>query len=671
MVEEGQLLWTPSEEFAEGSNVAEYMRWLRSERGLHFDGYAELWAWSVEDIAGFWKSIWDYFRIHTVTPIIEMLSGLDMPGVEWCRGATVNYAEHVLRYENVGDSSRPFLFHCSEIRDYEMVSWHEIGTKVRILAEQLRKMGVGRGDRVVAYMPNIPETVIAMLATTAIGGVWSTAAPEFGTQTVVDRFGQIAPKLLFAADGYRYAGKDFDRRTQISEIVRSVSSIEKVVWFNYLKDSPPPPDIRADVLQLNTLLDNPPIDPADFHYEYVGGNHPLWVLFSSGTTGLPKPIVHGHIGILLEHYKSAAFHLNLKPGRAMYFYSTTGWMMWNTLMWAPLMNAVAVLYDGHPAHPEPDFLWKLAEKANVQSFGTSPTFIDNTRKLGITPKEKYRLPGLDNIFLVGSPATPETFAWLYDAVDEDLWVTSQSGGTEFCSGLVGGSPTLPVHAGEIQARTLGADIKAFDEAGREVIGEPGELVIIKPLPSMPLFLWGDSDFKRYRDSYFDHYPSVWRHGDSITINGRGGCFLNGRSDATLNRYGVRIGSAEIYRTLDEMKEISDSIIVCVEKKDGGYYMPLFVALAPGYVLDEQLIRTINSRLRTERSPRHVPDEILAVPAIPYTLTNKKMEVPVRKLLLGKSIEKAVSQGSMRDPKSILWFADFAREYLAALSRGHG
>lgn len=663
MVAEGQLLWTPSADFVDGSNIAAYMLWLKSERGLDFVDYAALWAWSVEDLPGFWKSIWDYFEIHSPSPIETVLSSLEMPGAEWFRGATVNYAEHVLRHENVGDSSRPFLYHCSEIRDYASVSWQEVGSKVRILAQQLRAMGIGAGDRVVAYMPNIPEAVIAMLATTAIGAVWSAAAPEFGTQTVVDRFGQIAPKLLFAADGYRYAGKDFDRRTQIREIVQSVPSIEKIVWFNYLNEDAPPADLSAEVVHLEDLLDSPPIDPADFRYEYVDGRHPLWILFSSGTTGLPKPIVHGHIGILLEHYKSAAFHLNLKPGRTMYFYSTTGWMMWNTLMWAPLMNAAAVLYDGHPAHPEPDFLWKLAEKANVQSFGTSPTFIDNTRKLGIVPKEKYHLPGLENIFLVGSPATPETFAWLYEALDENLWVTSQSGGTEFCSGLVGGSPTLPVYAGEIQARTLGADIKSFDQDGREMIGKAGELVITKPMPSMPLFLWGDENFKRYRESYFDHFPGVWRHGDSLTINARGGCHLHGRSDATLNRFGVRIGSAEIYRTLDGVAEITDSVIVCVETKDGGYYMPLFVALAPGITLDADLTRAINTRLRSERSPRHVPDEIIAVPTIPYTLTNKKMEVPIRKLLLGESIEKAVSQGAMRDPSAILWFAEFAERYL--------
>ncbi|MCI9867318.1 acetoacetate--CoA ligase [Rhizobium skierniewicense] len=663
MVAEGQLLWTPSADFADGSNIAAHMHWLKSERGLDFADYAALWAWSVEDLPGFWKSIWDYFEIHSPSPIETVLSSLEMPGAEWFRGATVNYAEHVLRHENSGDSSRPFLYHCSEIRDYASVSWQEVGSKVRILAQQLRAMGIGAGDRVVAYMPNIPEAVIAMLATTAIGAVWSAAAPEFGTQTVVDRFGQIAPKLLFAADGYRYAGKDFDRRTQIREIVQSVPSIEKIVWFNYLNEDAPPADLGAEIVHLGDLLDSPPIDPADFRYEYVDGRHPLWILFSSGTTGLPKPIVHGHIGILLEHYKSAAFHLNLKPGRTMYFYSTTGWMMWNTLMWAPLMNAAAVLYDGHPAHPEPDFLWKLAEKANVQSFGTSPTFIDNTRKLGIVPKEKYHLPGLENIFLVGSPATPETFAWLYETLDEDLWVTSQSGGTEFCSGLVGGSPTLPVYAGEIQARTLGADIKSFDQDGREIIGEAGELVITKPMPSMPLFLWGDEDFKRYREAYFDHFPGVWRHGDSLTINARGGCHLHGRSDATLNRFGVRIGSAEIYRTLDGVAEITDSVIVCVETKDGGYYMPLFVALAPGITLDADLTRAINTRLRRERSPRHVPDEIIAVPTIPYTLTNKKMEVPIRKLLLGESIEKAVSQGAMRDPSAILWFAEFAERYL--------
>jgi acetoacetyl-CoA synthetase len=590
MVDEGQLLWTPGREFAEGSNLFAFMKWLRSERGRSFAQYDDLWRWSVEDLESFWQAIWDYFKIHSTSPATAVLSSRNMPSARWFEGSSVNYAEHVLRHENSGDPGRTVFQHCSEVRELGTMSWADLGAQVRILATELRRLGLKPGDRVVAYMPNIPETIVAMLATTAIGCVWSTAAPEFGVKTVVDRFSQTSPKLMFASDGYRYGGKDFDRRAHVAEIVSAVESIETVVSLGYLNAYASWPKMRANVASWSAMLDRQPIDPSLFEYEYVGCEHPLWILFSSGTTGLPKPIVHGHVGILLEHYKSAAFHLNIKPDAAMFFYSTTGWMMWNTLMRAPLMNASAVLYDGHPAYPTSDFLWALATKTKVRSFGTSPTFVQNMQKQGLAPKLQYNLDSLENIFLVGSPATPETFAWLYANVKHDFWVTSQSGGTEFCSGLVAGSPTLPVYAGEIQARALGADVHAFDDQGEEVLDEVGELIIANPMPSMPLFFWGDHDFARYRESYFDQFPGVWRHGDSIKINRRGGCYVYGRSDATLNRYGVRIGSAEIYRTLDTIGEIAYSLIVCVEERNGGYYMPLFVVLRGGIDLSDDLTK---------------------------------------------------------------------------------
>ena len=671
MDEKARLLWKGSPGFIESSNLSAFMQWLRDTRGLDFDGYEGLWRWSVESLEDFWQAIWDYFDLHSTTPVTTVLSSRHMPGARWFEGTHVNYAEHVLRHENDGDPGRPVFRHCSELRPLAEMSWRELGDQVRRLAAELRARGVRPGDRVVAYMPNIPETIVAMLATTAIGGVWSTAAPEFGAKTVIDRFSQTRPKVLFAADGYRYGGKDFDRREQIAEIVKAVDSVETVVWLSYLKPGSPPPQLLPNVVPWAALFGAPPVDRAGFRYEYVASDHPLWILFSSGTTGLPKPIVHGHVGILLEHYKSAAFHLNLKPGSCMFFYSTTGWMMWNTLLWAPLMNGISVLYDGHPAYPEPDFLWRLAAETGATSFGTSPTFIQNMRKLALVPKAAHDLSRLENIFLVGSPATPETFEWLYANVGADLWVTSQSGGTEFCSGLVAGVPNLPVYAGEIQARALGVDAHAFDDDGRPVLNEPGELVITSPMPSMPLFLWGDQDFARYREAYFERYPGVWRHGDSFELNERGGCYVHGRSDATLNRYGVRIGSAEIYRTLETIPEIADSLIVCIEEDGGGYYMPLFITLRDGVALDDALIATINAKLRRERSPRHVPDEIVAAPGIPYTLTAKKMEVPIRKLLRGEAAERAVSKGAMKEPEVIAWYADFATRRLASAQNKQG
>ncbi|WP_029065980.1 acetoacetate--CoA ligase [Labrenzia sp. DG1229] len=662
MVQAGDRLWSGREDFVQSSNIIKFIAWLERKYGLAFSDYETLWAWSADEPECFWQAIWDYFEIHSTEPVTRILSSRQMPGAVWFEGARVNYAEHVLRHEKQGDPKRPALHHLSELRPLEPMAWEDLGNSVRVLAEEFRKLGIKPGDRIAAYLPNIPETVIAMLATAAIGAIWSAAAPEFGAKTVVDRFSQIEPKLLLVADGYRYGGKDFSRNPEIESIAFALKSVEKVVWLDYLNPYALPPKLSCDVIRWGDLLSQPPVDPESFRYEYVSSEHPLWILFSSGTTGLPKPIVHGHLGILLEHYKSAAFHLNLKPDRAMYFYSTTGWMMWNTLMWAPMMNAAAVLYDGHPAYPTLECLFDIAAKTKVQSLGTSPTVIQNMRNQNVIPKESFDLSALENVFLVGSPATPETFKWLYDNVKSDLWVTSQSGGTEFCSGLVGGSPTLPVYAGEIQARTLGADVHAFDDYGRALVNEPGELVIRKPMPSMPLFLWGDDGFEKYKASYFDTFPGVWRHGDTITINQRGACIVHGRSDATLNRYGVRIGSAEIYRTLEEMPAIADSLVVCIEEPGGGYYMPLFVQLEPGYTLDDKLVGEIKLRLKKERSPRHVPDEILEVPDIPYTITAKKMEVPVRKLLMGVTLNLAASPGAMRNPGALDWYASFASEH---------
>lgn len=659
MVEAGDFLWQGDEDFMASSNVSQFMAWLATERGHHFADYHELWRWSVADIEAFWQAIWDYFQLHSPTPHDKVLSSRSMPGAQWFTGARVNYAEHVLRNEVNGDPSRPFLYHLSELRPLGEMSWQEVAQKTRILATRLRALGIKPGDRVAAYMPNIPETVIAMLATTAIGAVWSSAAPEFGAGTVIDRFSQIEPTIVFVADGYRYGGKNFDRRDDISTIIAALPSVRTVIWMNYLQPDSEVAAMRPAVLGWEEALSGAPVPAAEFEFERVPSDHPLWVLFSSGTTGLPKAIVHGHLGVLLEHYKSAAFHMNIKPGRSVYFYTTTGWMVWNTLMWGPLMNGIAVLYDGDPAHPRPDAVWDIAARTKAQQIGISPTLVLTMQKLGIRPGEKYDLSALEGIFLVGSPATPESFSWLYQNVKSELWVTSQSGGTEFCSGLVGGSPTLAVNAGEIQARTLGADIVALDEDGKEIIGEPGELIIRSPMPSMPIQLWGDKDFAAYRDAYFDIYPQWWRHGDSFTLNARGTCFVHGRSDATLNRYGVRIGSAEIYRTLDTMPEIADSLIVCVEDKNGGFYMPLFVQMREGTALDDAMIARLRQKLRTERSPRHVPDEIIAVPAIPYTLTSKKMEVPVRKLMMGIPLDKAANTGSMKDPGALDWFADFA------------
>jgi len=660
-VEEGQLLWTPREAFANASSLAAYIRWLAEHRGLHFADYEALRVWSVTEIEAFWATVWEYFEVQSQTPYQQVLDTRRMPGGRWFEGSRLNYAEHLLRHELNAEPGATVFHHCSENRPLAAMSWQELGRQVRIVATQLRAMGVGPGDRVVSYLPNVPETAVAMIATTAIGAVWSSAAPEFGTKTVTERFAQIAPKVLFAADGYRFGGKDFRREAEVRSIVAALPTLEQIIWLPYLDDSLPPPQFE-NLTTWHKLLDHADIPREQFRFEYVAWNHPLWVVFSSGTTGLPKAIVHSHVGVLLEHLKLLHFHLGLKPGSVMFFYSTTGWMMWNLLVAALLTGSSVVLYDGNPAYPSLDFLWQLAADTGATSFGASPTYVQMMEKAGLEPGRMHDLSKLESVVVAGAPSTPETFAWFYRCVKQDLWVTSQSGGTEICSGFVGAVPLLPVHAGEIQTRLLGMDVKAWrDDGTLAESDEVGELVVTSPFPSMPIKFWNDADDKRYRESYFEVFPGTWRHGDFIKINARGGCYIYGRSDSTLNRHGVRIGTAEIYRAVEQLPEIADSLIVCCELPGGHFFMPLFIRLKPGFTPDEALIKGIAGRLREDCSPRHVPDRVYAVEAIPYTLTGKKMEVPVRKILMGWPLEKAASRDAMMNPVAIDYFVRFAQE----------
>jgi acetoacetyl-CoA synthetase len=664
---EGELLWTPDPAEAADSTVARFMRWLAAERGRSFDSYEELRRWSVTDLDGFWAAVWDFFEVASARPYDEVLSARVMPGAVWFRGSRVNYAEHLLRHEGVARPGEPALIHSSELRPLARMTWHELGDAVRILATQLRALGVTPGDRVVAYLPNIPETVIAMLATTAIGAVWASAAPEFGARTVIDRFAQIAPKVVFVADGYRFGGKDFDRAAEIRTILAELPTVEYIVWLPYLNPALPSPIAGAILWQ--SLLDHPRVDASSFDYEHVAEDHPLWVLFSSGTTGLPKPIVHGHVGTLVEHLKSTGLGQNLGPDSRMFFYTTTGWMMFNALVSALLQGASIVLYDGHPAHPTPALLWQLAADAEATSFGASPAFVQIMQKVGIVPRERFDLSRLRSVLLTGSPVTPESTAWFYDSVRDDLWVTSPSGGTELCAGLVGGSPLLPVYAGEIQTRLLGMDVHAWNDDGHDVANEVGELVVTSPMPSMPLRFMNDPGDARYRETYFERFPGVWRHGDFIKINDRGGCYIYGRSDSTLNRHGVRIGSSEVYRAVEQLDDVADSLVVCLELAGGGFYMPLFVRVTDGAVFDAALRDRIVAKLRADCSPRHVPDEILEVRLVPYTLTGKKMEIPVRRILAGTPPEKAASREAMMDPAALDWFVEFARQRMLVTAGG--
>ena len=655
-VGEGDLLWTPGPERAEGSNLAGFQRWLEAERGLRFAGYHELWRWSVTDLEAFWQAIWDWFEVSASAPPAQVLGRRAMPGAQWFPGARLNYAEHVLRRARPGTDA---LLHRGETTELAGMPWEELAGQVRTLATWLRGAGVRPGDRVVAYLPNVPQAVVAMLAATAVGAVWASCPPDFGWQGVLDRFRQLEPKVLFAVDGYRFGGRDFDRREELRRVLAGLPTVERVVQLPLLHPSEPATAGRR-ALPWRAALAGPPVPAEGFRFEQVAFDHPLWVLFSSGTTGLPKALVHGHGGILLEQLKLQAFHLDLRAGDRLFFYTTTGWMMWNFLASSLLLGVVPVLYDGSPLHPDAGVLWRTAQDARVTLLGASPAYVDRMRRAGVVPGASYDLSALRTVFPAGSPVSPEITAWFYRNVKADLWVATGSGGTDCCTGFVGGVPTLPVRAGEIQGRHLGVAAHAFDERGHSVVDQVGELVIREPMPSMPVRLWGDEDGRRYRETYFADSPGVWRHGDFFRVNRRGGCFVLGRSDATLNRHGVRIGTAEVYRALEAVEEVDDAVAVCLDLPGGGSFMPLFVTLAGGRRLDDAVERKIRERLRTAYSPRHVPDRIVQVAAIPLTLTGKKLEVPVRKILLGVPPDQAVSRSAMANPQALDDFLAYAR-----------
>lgn len=656
-VREGELLWTPDPQRVANTRLVEYQRWLARERGLAFDDFAALHRWSVSELDAFWRSIFDYFDVRSSTPVGPVLGRREMPGAQWFPGVRLNYAEHVLRNARAGEDALLFL---DETHPLAGLSWDALGEQVCTLATRLRAMGVVPGDRVVAYLPNVPEAIVAMLATTAIGAIWSSVSPDFGASGALDRIAQLQPKVLVCVDGYRYGGKTFDRRGELPAIVAGLEGLGHVVVLTRLDHVLPAfgrPGVEAH--KWETLLSGDTVPAAGFRFEQLPFDHPLWILFSSGTTGLPKAIVHGHGGILLEMLKLIALHMDLRAGERMFFFSTTGWMMWNFLASSMLCGIVPVLYDGHPAYPDVDVLWRMAQDSGASFFGASPTYVDILSKAGIVPGERYDLSRLRAVMPAGSPVSPAHTAWFYRNVKADLWVCSGSGGTDVCTGLVGGVPTQPVYAGEIQAPHLGVSAQAWSDAGESVVDEVGELVITQPMPSMPVRFWNDPDGVRYRESYFDVFRGVWRHGDFFRINGRGGCFVLGRSDATLNRHGVRIGTAEIYRALATLPEIDDALIVNLDLPGGKFFMPLFVKLKVGAPLDDALVARIGECLRSACTPRHVPDKVYRVDAIPATLTGKKMEVPVRKILLGVPAERAANRSAMADPGALDWFVRYA------------
>jgi acetoacetyl-CoA synthetase len=658
----GDVLWTPSPEQIAPTRLASYLRWLEVNQGLQFDDYQALWQWSVDELEPFWQSVWDYFDVQADGSREPVLGSWETPGANWYPNTQLNYAEHVFRNAT---PSRPALVVRCEGEPVREVSWADLERSTGALAAKLRALGVQPGDRVASYMPNRPETVIAFLACASLGAIWSSCAPDMGATVVLDRFRQIEPKVLFAVDSYNYNGKSHDRTAMVEEMVRNLPSLQKIVHV---------PGPLASSSGLSSGLTSTPstwgasvswgevtAQDAPLTYQRVPFSHPLWIVYSSGTTGLPKAIVHSHGGIVLTHLKTLALQHDLRPGDRLLFLGSTGWIVWNLQIGALLTGASIVLYDGNPAWPNAQALWRFMDEQDVTLLGCGAAFLVNCMKDGLRPRDFATLRALRSINSTGSPLPNDAYAWVYDAVKPDLWLASISGGTDIASGFVACAPILPVTAGEIQCRELGVAAYAFDEAGNSVVNEVGELVVTKPMPSMPVFFWNDPEGVRYRESYFEHYPGVWRHGDWIRFTPQGASVIYGRSDTTINRHGIRMGTAEIYRVVEELPEVRDSLVVDLEYLGRASYMPLFVVLNPGFELDEPLKARIVQQIKTKASARHVPNEIFLVSEIPRTLTGKKMELPVRKLLLGVDAGKVANPDAMANPSSFDFFVRLARQ----------
>lgn len=648
---EPEVLWTPPP--GQRSRLTDFQAWVAEHGGPRTDTYDDLWRWSVDDLDAFWLAVWRYFDIPSDTAPTVALAEDRMPGAVWFPEVRLNYAEAMLRMPGRSDDDVVVVAR-SQSRDEVTLTAAALRDLVGRARQGLLDAGVGRGDRVAAYLPNIPETLALMLATASLGAVFSSCAPEFGTQSVTDRWTQIEPTVLVAVDGYRYGAKGVDRREEVAAIRAALPSLRATVWLPYLDPESAAPEGAV------TWADFTAREGA-VEFERVPFDHPLYILFSSGTTGLPKPIVHGHGGITVEHLKVLGLQTDLGPDDRFFWFTTTGWMMWNFLVSGLAVGSTLVLFDGNPGHPDIGMLWRTAGETGITYFGTSAPFLLQCRKEGIVPRDLADLGALRGVGSTGAPLPAEGFRWVYEAVGDSLQLNSVSGGTDVCSAFVGSAPTLPVTAGEISGRCLGAAVAAYDDDRNHVVGSLGELVIERPMPSMPVGFWGDEDGSRYRAAYFEDIPGVWRHGDWITITDRGTCTITGRSDATLNRGGVRLGTAEFYTVVESLPEVLDSLVVHLEDPQGGAgTLVLFVRLAEGVGVDD-VRGTIAKELRTRLSPRHVPDVIHPVSAIPHTLSGKRLEVPVKKILRGVPTDEAVARGALTDAHALGEFESFRKE----------
>ena len=646
----GDVLWTPPADLAATTEIGRFMSWLANHRGRECGSYDELWRWSVSDLEGFWSALWEFYGLRAHAPYERVLGSRTMPGAEWFPGARLNYAEHLLGIEE--DRDRVAVLAHSQTRPPLELTFGQLREQVARARAGLRRLGVGPADRVVAYMPNIPETVVAFAATASLGAMWAVCPPEFGARSVVDRFAQLEPRVMLCVGGYGYRDHYFDRRSELESIRAALPTVEHVVWVPYGEASVP------QALSWDELL----LEAAPLEFEPVAFGHPLYALFSSGATGLPKAIVHGHGGQLIEQYKNQGIVKDLKPGARFQWFSTTGWMMWNTLVSGLLARASIVLVDGDPAWPDLGAQWRLAERYGATVMGVAPPYLMSCRKAGIEPGRESDLTSIRVLCTTGSPLPSDGYKYVYDQLGPDVLLINGAGGTDLATGIVSGSFAQPVYEGEISGRCLGVDARAFDASGREVVGELGELVITQPMPSMPVAMWDDPGGRRYRSTYFDRYPGVWRQGDWIRFTERGSCVLAGRSDATLNRGGVRLGTGEFYAVVEDLPEVADALVVHLEDSSGGMgELLLFVVPAAGTSIDASVRSRIEASLRRELSPRHVPDAIVEVPSIPRTLTGKKLEVPVKRILQGQSPDSVASRQSLADPGALEPFVAFAKD----------